>query len=291
MTIFNLPNDTVVTTVEAGSGIIIREYSASGASFRGKSILNKNAVSLVIKGEKIMRFAKKTVEANDREIHFLSAGNCITSIDFTNQEEFRSILIFFDDSVFTDFLIRNDKLINELAGIFKYDSQPYISLKKDDFISNYILSLQLIFKTGNHFSEQMKKLKFEELLQYMLEKYPEILLSFQASVEKPQSDIEIKRIVETNITSGLSVDELAFLCNLSSSTFKRRFAKIYKTSPQNWFVKQKMKMAADMLDRHKEKPGEIFYKLGYENHSSFTKTFRKFYGMSPKEFTSVKLNA
>ena len=107
--------------------------------------------------------------------------------------------------------------------------------------------------------------------------------------DKAPHHLEIRKVVENNISSNLTVEELAFLCHLSPSTFKRNFARIYHTTPINWFLEQRMKMAAGMLRLQKEKPSEIFYRLGYENHSSFTKAFRKFYGVSPSEFEGLNV--
>ncbi|WP_317165449.1 helix-turn-helix domain-containing protein [Chitinophaga tropicalis] len=48
--------------------------------------------------------------------------------------------------------------------------------------------------------------------------------------------------------------------------------------------------AATMLLSYREKPGEIYHKLGYENHSSFTQSFKQVYGITPSEYQQQKLN-
>jgi AraC-like DNA-binding protein len=44
-----------------------------------------------------------------------------------------------------------------------------------------------------------------------------------------------------------------------------------------------MERAALLLRGH-EKPSDVYYKVGYENHSSFTQSFKQVYGVTPKEF-------
>jgi AraC-like DNA-binding protein len=88
----------------------------------------------------------------------------------------------------------------------------------------------------------------------------------------------------------LSVEELAFLCNTSLSTFKRRFQKIYGTSPNKWILQKRMELAKHLLEHHHEKPGDIYYKIGYENHSSFSQSFKQVYGVTPRDFQSAYLN-
>ena len=74
-------------------------------------------------------------------------------------------------------------------------------------------------------STSMKQIKFEELMLYLLEKYPEEILSFISPIKVDFNDVDLRKIIETNITSNLSLSDLAFLCNISLSTFKRRFIK------------------------------------------------------------------
>ena len=139
MQIFNLPND-IFSEYKAGyENIIFHDYSAPVGSFKGKSILHKNAISLVISGEKTMHFAEKTVHIKDDEFHFLSEGNCL-----------------------------------------------------------------------------------------------------------------------------------------------------YDKPPAEWFLLQRMKLAKELL--HHEKPSEVYYKVGYESHSSFSQAFRKIFGKTPREFQSKYLN-
>lgn len=289
MKVFNLPADIFKDDNAVLDNIIVHEFRSTTDTVKERSVMSKNAVSLVIKGRKTMYFAENTVNANDEEIHFLAAGNCIASIEFLTQDEFHSILIFFDDDVLADFFVKNKDIIRRHDNInHNTNLNPYIAIKKDAFISHYISSLRLMLHTSMVISPQMKALKLEELMLYLVEKYPEVILSFQY-MQKTAADIEIRKVVETNISNSLSVDELAFLCNLSTSTFKRYFQKIYNTSPNNWILQQRMKMAAKLLHQGKEKPAEIFYKVGYENHSSFSRSFKKFYGVTPKEFQASKM--
>jgi AraC-like DNA-binding protein len=52
-----------------------------------------------------------------------------------------------------------------------------------------------------------------------------------------------------------------------------------------------MEIARELLQNNHEKPGDIFYKIGYENHSSFTKSFKQIFGLTPQDFQKQKLNA
>jgi AraC-like DNA-binding protein len=290
MDIINLPQDIPPGKKEGANGLIFHPYSATVGAFKGKSILHSNAISLVISGEKTMHFANKTVKIKNDEFHFLSAGNCLASIDLSGKEVFRSILIFFNNSVLNHFYLKYAGLILKIKSGLKIKSEPYVAFKKDTFILNFIASLDLFFQQDMPMSTEMRLLKFEELLLYLLEKYPKSILSFQTSERKDLNDLEIRKAVESNITNSLSIEELAFLCNTSVSTFKRRFLKIYGTSPNKWILQKRMELARHLLEHYHEKPGEVYYKVGYENHSSFSQSFRQTFGVTPRDFHLQHLN-
>jgi AraC-like DNA-binding protein len=287
MQVHHLPNDIFPDRADQPQKLIFHNYVARMGSFKGKSVLHTNAISIVISGEKTMHFADKSVHIKDDEFHFLSAGNCLASIDLSRQEFFRSILIFFDNSVLSDFFIKYALLADNIK--FNGTHSPYLSFKKDPFLLNYIGSLNLLFESSDTIPEQMRLLKFEELMLHLLLKYPSEILSFQSDRSQDFDDFRIRKTVETNINSSITMDELAFLCNTSLSTFNRRFMKIYGTSPSKWLLLRRMEMAKNLLLNYREKPSEVYHKVGYENHSSFSQSFRQTFGISPKEFQNQNM--
>jgi AraC-like DNA-binding protein len=281
MHITNLPDDLLSASGQSDEDIVIHHYAGIVGSFKGRSVLHRNAVSLVIQGEKTMRFAEKTVFINDNEFHFLSAGNCLAAMDLSAKKSFSSVLMFFSNSALSDFYVKYNDTIKRLRKTYKIGSEPYLSIEKDDFIRNYINSLILL---GPKPSSEMKRLKFEELMLHVLNTHPKELLSFQMKEGNAFEDLEIRKAVETNIANNITVEELAFLCNMSLSTFKRKFQKLYATSPNKWILQKRMEMAKDLLSRYHEKPSEVYHKVGYENHSSFSESFKNTFGLTPKDF-------
>jgi len=289
MDITNLPQD-IFPSVKKLDNIIFHSYTAPVGSFKGKSILNMNSISLVLSGEKTLLFAGKSVFIKDDEFHFLSAGHCLASMQLQEKKVFSSILIFFDNKALADFYLKYDTLISKLKGKQKITPEPYIGFKKDPFVLNFIDSLKLLFQSSIGISNEMKLLKFEELMLHLLQKYPLQILSFQSNKPSDLSDFEIRKAIETNVVNNVTVEELAFLCKLSLSTFKRRFMKLYGTSPSKWILQQRMEIAKNLLSHYDQKPSEVYYKVGYENHSSFTQSFRQTFGITPKEFQSQQLS-
>jgi len=285
MKIHNLPQDISSAGPTADNSIIIHPFNSARNVLREKTVLDCNAISLVIEGQKTMTFTETTVSPNDREIHILSAGHCIASVDISKQKPFRSILIFFDDKELADFFLQNAAFIEKAMRSAKVKPNAYVAFRKDEFIIHYIDSLELILKKGAPLSLQMKRVKLQEILLYLLENHTHIFLAFRNRVQLTSTEMIIRKVVESNLVNNLGIGEMAFLCNLSASTFKRQFNKIYGEPPNTWILAQKMQLAARMLTDQKEKPAEIWFKLGFETHSGFTKSFRKHFGVAPKDYT------
>lgn len=266
----------------------LSEYVSDKPAPRSRIFLQQNLITLLEEGEKVVHYANshRTISAN--EFAILSAGNCLMTEKRPQHTSYRSIMISFDHSVLTHFLVKH---AHTLDGISRPDAHPnelpFIVFEKNEFIRNYMRSLRFI-RSGNSFISQAKLLlKFEELMLYLLEKDPAVLLSLQLREPQVYSDLELRKAVELNITTNLTLEELAFLCHTSVSTFKRRFQRLYQTTPRQYFLQRKMELAKTLLLQN-ESPGEVFYKVGYENHSSFSQSFRQVFGISPRDFQEQK---
>jgi YesN/AraC family two-component response regulator len=72
--------------------------------------------------------------------------------------------------------------------------------------------------------------------------------------------------------------------NYLSQFFKQKTGECFS----NYLIKVKMNRAAELLDDIKYKTYEISEMVGYSNTKNFTRTFKNFYGKSPKEYRNQK---
>jgi AraC-like DNA-binding protein len=283
---FRLPEAILSDPPGDPGELVFHSYAAPMGAFSGRSVLSRNAISLVIQGEKTIRFAEKSVEIKAGEIHFLSTGNCLVTMDISERAPFRSILVFFGHGTLDAFYRKYARKIAELGVPMRSADvpEPFLAFRKDPFLDGFIASLEILLRNRAPVSAEMKTLKFEELMLYLLEKHPRRLMAFQAFKSRDPEDATLRLAVETNLTSRIGLEELAYLCNLSLSTFKRRFLGLYGEPPSQWILKRRMEIARDLLARGKERPSGVYHKVGYRNHSSFTQSFKQVFGMTPKEY-------
>jgi len=242
-------------------------------------------IDIILMGRKTIIDVSNISSLEAGEFMILSKGSYLIHQALPENGLYKSIVLYFTNEFLADFFIKYSKLAKEE----KYTARTsFLKYKQDDFIKNYILSLQVLMQSPKIYSPEFKAIKAEELLVYLLHHDPAKLLSLSV-IAKDNEDMTIRKVAESKIGTHISVEELAFLCNTSLSSFKRRFIKIYGLPPQKWMVQQKMKIAARLLKHPGERPGSVFEKVGYENHSSFTKAFKYQYGVTPKAFQESHL--
>jgi thiosulfate/3-mercaptopyruvate sulfurtransferase len=79
-----------------------------------------------------------------------------------------------------------------------------------------------------------------------------------------------------------NVENLATIACVSRSAFAERFQKLLGTSPMNYVTRWRMQIAHRKLIETFETIGDIAESCGYQSEESFTKAFRKEFGVSPK---------
>ena len=85
--------------------------------------------------------------------------------------------------------------------------------------------------------------------------------------------------------SCVNVDELASKLAMSPSQFRRRLAAVADTTPQAYITSIRMQKARNLLDTDSSLSVlEVALRCGYDDQSSFTRAFKKFFGTTPTDY-------
>ena len=87
-----------------------------------------------------------------------------------------------------------------------------------------------------------------------------------------------------NYTTPIKNEDLAALCNLSSSYFRELFCKAYGVSPINYIQNLRISRAKEMLRSDYSSIADIAFALGYNNIYEFSKAFKKHTGVPPTKY-------
>lgn len=108
-------------------------------------------------------------------------------------------------------------------------------------------------------------------------------LDFLAALFKPV-DIEFKSTIQHNLYANLSLDELARLCHLSVSSFKRKFQEVFNASPAKYISQKKIERAAILLKTENLRVSDIAYDVGFDSVATFNRNFTAIHGKSPSAY-------
>ena len=101
---------------------------------------------------------------------------------------------------------------------------------------------------------------------------------------------EAINFINSNYMNSITVNEIANHVNLSRSYLYKMFIKNLKVSPQKYLINLRMYNATLLLKNTKIPIGEVASKVGYSDSLLFSKTFSKYFSMSPLNYRNNQLN-
>ena len=157
------------------------------------------------------------------------------------------------------------------------------NLHIDKLFKIYRESIEVIIDNPYLADEQMIETKIKEFVLLISKSQKMSPVDFLASMFKLNLS-EFEATIKNNLYSNLSVGQMAQLCAMSISSFKRKFKETYNESPKKYLAKKKLEKAIDLLRNSSERISTIAYDSGYDTISTFNRSFKLSNGISPSEF-------
>lgn len=281
--IVRLPEDLIV---EQQQSVQLYDYRLQSVpSFRNKVSLSSNAFSFLVEGTKEVVTDAAPIKITKDHFLLMKSGNCLMVEHVSSlSQRYKSVLLFFSEERLTSF-IEKYRIICRAENA----AAPVTIIEYDDYLKEFVASLERLMAMPDLVGSSLLEVKFEEVMLYLTRKlgtgFLAPLLANLDNREKVFLDV-----VQNNRLTKLSLQELAFLCNMSLSTFKRTFVRHFNTTPSKWFLEQRLEHAQYLLVTQRQRPSDIFETVGYENFTNFVQAFKKRYGMTPKQFQLSSLD-
>lgn len=93
-----------------------------------------------------------------------------------------------------------------------------------------------------------------------------------------------KKYVQEQLLSGVNMAFIANYCNMSYNYFSKVFKESTGVSFQDYVTMKRMEYARSALTGINVKIHDVAETLGYSNPKNFTRVFKSYFGVSPKEF-------
>lgn len=257
----------------------VKVYQSNKELIKSQINLTGFLVNFILEGSKHLNHLEESVQLNASQLVLLKPSHCLMTEKLSQDRFYKSLLCFFSPTLLSKILVKYD--LNQSNTT---TNNRFFIIDSDDYLEHFVQSILFLKQSNAANNSDFFSLKIEELLLYLVHRYGTPIVDFLRSPNDSEMDLNFERIVESNINTKLTIEELAFLCHMSTSTFKRKFKQRHHASPAKWFQQKRLQKAKLLLTNHSNTPSQIYAEVGFENFSSFSQAFKKEFGQSPKQY-------
>ncbi|WP_292788300.1 AraC family transcriptional regulator [Methanobrevibacter sp.] len=225
---------------------------------------------------------------DDRIIYFGKGDLCISIYELTKTLSdfplgfYNGLEIFIDVDVANEYInqiIPNFDLVEFYEDLKKF--QGYVLLRSNDKIDHVIGEL---YNVDNRIKLSYYKLKCIELLLFF--SITDFVHHENISITKQQVRIveDVRKELIKDLESKITIDDLAIRHNISKTTLKTCFKKVYGKPIFKWRKEYKLEYACRLIEDNHYTISEISKKVGYSSPSKFTQAFKDYVGCTPSEY-------
>ncbi len=223
----------------------------------------------------------------DNELHTISKNQFCLLRKHTKGSIFKSWNKAEKCAIVYAFILQ-DQFIKEALNEFQFDQSHPPSNNKVIFLPKNKILMGLFdtvisYLTDNEdIDKNLVRLKTKEAILGILKFHPEYYSIFTQLAVHSKADL--REFMEYNYMYNITLKSRAESTGRSLSSFNREFKIIFNETPHRWILKRRLKEAKRLLLTTKRKPSEIYMELGFEDLAHFSRTFKKEFGKSPREF-------
>ncbi len=198
-----------------------------------------------------------------------------------NQDGSTNEIIIFQ--FFPDVLnfIYGGKLPGELDHLGTDTSLPIVNVGPNELLSGFVLDMRRYLDMPKIMTEEFLKIKIRELVHLLAALDDSKVNAFLRELFQSKH-YKFQEVIDANLYENLRMEELAFLCGLSLSSFQRKFKSIFDISPKQYILTKRLEKAKSLLERTEMSVAEIAYSCGFEDASHFSKSFAASFKISPR---------
>jgi len=173
------------------------------------------------------------------------------------------------------------------------ENSEHTGMKKinsDLLISKYIEGILFYFENPSLVNEEILILKLKEIILLLNQtKNAPTIHAILSNLFNPTT-YTFREIIDAHFYSTITLSELSELTNMSLSTFKREFKKIYNNSPAVYIKDKKLTKAKELLSVSKLRISDVAFDSGFNDVAHFSKSFKQKFGVTPSKYQLTQLN-
>lgn len=141
--------------------------------------------------------------------------------------------------------------------------------------------------------------ELEQGQEYYMESVKGLLFAAMIEIARMNGEIQEKTVcaydgrtcispalfyISEHYPDDLRIKELAGLCHMSETHFRRIFCKYMNTTPVEYISLVRVRMACELLNRTEKTMDEIAVKCGFDTTSTLNRNFKKLLGTTPYQW-------
>lgn len=185
---------------------------------------------------------------------------------------------FFQRTIDESVRVKQIELIPQIGRIDPFIQQVGLALKAD---------VEANHPAGRMFGESLAT----GLAIHLLKNYSAWQVKLRSELTGRLSKSQLQTVMDcihAHLDRDFSLSEMAGVLNLSQYHFCRLFKQSTGVTPHQYLTRCRIDRAKQLLSQPELTITEIAFQVGFTNHSSFTRLFRQYVGLTPTAFRSTQ---
>jgi len=255
---------------------------------------NDLVVTSMLRGKKIMHlFDEPQFEYLPGET-VIVPSNVEMKIDFpeaTNQNPTQCIALAIDNKIITETLdFLNEKYPKEgNSNLWKLDHENYFFYNNVE-LAGTINKLIKECMGDSITKDAIADLTLQELIIRIIQTQTAKRFDNEKIIDANSPITPSIEYIKTNIRETISLKALSDKACMSTTSFYRYFKRELGMSPIEYILNEKIKYAKKLLSNPNVHVNEVSYATGFEDCNYFIRLFKKYEGVTPKQYQLMNFN-
>ena len=250
--------------------------------FKHERIFHNEGCFLYIKNSDYkVQSSQENIKSESKEAVLFQCDTYFIEIFKNKKEEEVEVIAFHLYPEILKEIYENELPTKMIESVSNVKSRKIVDSK---IISKFIESLEFYFQNPTLVNEDLLELKIKELVLLLIQsKNVESVLELIKNLYSTRTT-NLNDIIALHLYSNMTIDDLAKLCQMSLSTFKRKFKKEFNDTPLNYITNKRLEKAQKLLRISDLSISEISFETGYNDPQYFTRIFKNNLGLTPTSY-------
>lgn len=278
-----LQEDFVTVLLQSPQAVLLRKELSKSTGGR-QSYVSRHAITAVIQGEQSIQSDKgEKIKVQAGEMAVMRRGLYTVTDLVLKDGRFEACLIFFEEELLSSFESKNDAT----SMPFEATGDPWRNFATPIPIRFFWQSLPEWRRAVPNPDDALQNIKIQEYFALLAASglAPSVMQLIKPQQNRPSRNI--RQFMEEHYDKPLSIADYAYLTGRSESTFRREFKAKFGTTPRQWIIRRRLKKANGLLQATQKDVTQIAFDVGYDNVSHFINEYKKQYGRTPKQRSTL----